>query len=239
MRRFAVSTVSKLCLAVVAGVLGSLPCTSYATRLIFEQSNGFALSSTHLDSNAGPNYGDRVTGALQDGYQYDLTGGTTPAIVARYGAGTVSDFSGWPSNYGDLVNVIYLNSSPKIVDVKFTADPGSTVRLHSFQMAGWSQADYTINSVKVLNESNAELYSQLNVLVEGNGVGPAHTDFSFGSPLVGQAITIRIDATNLSTLSFANIGLDNVVISQVPEPAGIALLLCGALVLAIRRQMVR
>jgi hypothetical protein len=204
----------------------------YATRLIFEQSGGFALNFTDLDSSAGPNYGDRVTGALQDGYQYDLTAGPTPAIVARYGTGTTSDFSGWPTNYGDLADVIYANSSPKVVDVKFTADPGFAVRLHSLQMAGWQQADYTINSVKVLDETSAELYSQLNVLVEGNTVGPRHTDFNFGSPLVGQAITIRIDATNLSIGSFANIGLDNVVISQVPEPTGIALLLCGGMLLA-------
>jgi hypothetical protein len=67
MRCFAVASVSKLCLAIVAGVIGSLPCTSYATLLIFEQSGGFALNFPHLDSNAGPNYGDRVTGAVQDG----------------------------------------------------------------------------------------------------------------------------------------------------------------------------
>jgi hypothetical protein len=239
MRRFAVGSVSKLCLAAVAGVVGSLPSTSHATRLIFEQSNGFSLNSTHLDSSAGPNYGDRVTSTVQDGYQYDLTAGPTPAIVARYGTGTTSDFSGWPISYSDLVNVIYPHSSPKVVDVKFTADPGFNVALHSFQMAGWPNADYTINSVKVLNEASVELYSQVNVLVEGNGVGAPHTDFNFGSPLVGQEITIRIDATNLSIGSFANIGLDNVVISQVPEPTGISLLLGGALVLAIRRQLVR
>ena len=146
--------------------------------------------------------------------------GPTPAIVARYGTGTVSDFNGWPNDFGDLVNVIYLNSSSiKVIDFKLTADPGSAVGLHSFQMAAWTH-DYAIVSVKVLNESNAQLYSQGNVFIQGDAVGPPHTDFIFGSPLVGQSITIRIDATNLGP-SFVNIGLDNVVFSQVPEPASI------------------
>jgi hypothetical protein len=223
--------------ALLATVAVSLmPCASYATRLIFEQSNGIALNSTHLDANLNPNYGDRVTNTPQDGYNYDLTAGPTPAIVARYGTGTTSDFKGWPGDYGDLVNVIYPyypSITVKVIDFKLTADPGSAVGLHSFQMAAWTH-DYAIVSVKVLNESNAQLYSQGNVLIQGDAVGPRHTDFNFGSPLVGQSLTIRIDATNLGP-AFVNIGLDNVVFSQVPEPASIVLLLFGCLGIAFVR----
>jgi hypothetical protein len=240
MKRFAFkfSSLPIFYAVLAAGAIGSMPRASHATRLIFEQSNGFALNSTYLDSNLNPNYGDRVTAAQQDGYNYDLTAGPTPGIVARYGTGTTSDFSGWPGDYGDLVNVIYLNALPKVVDLKFTADPGFAVGLQSFQMAGWSHADYTINSVKVLDQSNTELYSQSNVLVQGNAVGPPHTDFVFGSPLIGQSITIRIDATNLGG-SFQNIGLDNVLISQLPEPASSVLLVVGALPLTLRRRSAR
>ncbi|REJ97930.1 MAG: hypothetical protein DWQ35_01090 [Planctomycetota bacterium] len=188
------------------------------TVLLFERSNGFRLVSSSI-----PDYGDRVTATVQNGFRY---GGeaNTPNVVASYRDQT----SAWSTSYGDLINVIYTSAADGILEATLTADPGYRVALHSFDLAGWNRTDYTINSVAVLNEANQPLYFQSNVLVQGDANGPQHTTFNFVD-LVAPAITIRFDAANIMTgFGAQNIGLDNVRFSQVPEPSAGLIALLGA-----------
>lgn len=165
----------------------------------------------------GVNYGDRLPG--------------TPNVVVDFDP--ASDISTWTTAYGDLTGVIYRESEGAgILTITFTADPGFLVTLTSFELAGWPNADYTINSVQVLS-GTTPLFSQSNVLIQGDASGPGHTTFSFAMPLSAQTLTIRFDASNLGGNS-DNIGIDNVVFGQlqqqpepVPEPATMLLLGSG------------
>lgn len=188
------------------------------TVLIFEDDNGIWLSESDM-----PTYGDRVTSNTQDGFLY---GGAadTPNVVADFTDGT----EGWPSSYGDLSDVIF-SPSGTVLEMTLTADPGFRVLLHAFDLAGWLRTDYVINSVEVLGGQGQSLFFQANVLVQGDANGPQHTSFNF-APLSSGAITIRVDATNVTTgFGSENVGLDNVRFSQVPEPATATLALCGLL----------
>jgi hypothetical protein len=187
------------------------------TVLLFENSSGQSFGVIPQD------YGDRVTASVQSGYHY---GGTadTPKIVVDYVAA-----NGWPSNYGDLTNVAYPATSSSILSVKLSADPGYRVALQSFDLAGWPSTDYTINSVQVRDGNGFVLFSQSNLLVEGDSVGPRHTTLSF-APLIAPTLQVSIDATNITAAFGAeNVGLDNLRFSQVPEPASVSLLLMGSL----------
>jgi hypothetical protein len=94
------------------------------TILLFEDTNGLWLSTPS-------GYGNRVTATSQGGFHY---GGTanTPNVVLAYGANTY----GWPTQYGDLNNVIYTADFSGVLQATLTADPGYQVVLQSFDLAG-------------------------------------------------------------------------------------------------------
>jgi Ca2+-binding RTX toxin-like protein len=185
----------------------------------------------HADLNAG--YGDRVNGTTQNAvapgsgvWRYSTTEGVTPKIVTSFGplSGSSAQLNPWGTGYGDLKNVIYGTSGK--MEVTLTADSGYTARLHSFDLAGWPNQDYTIKSVQVFR-GTTKVYESLNKKIEGDTTGARHTTISFATPLVGQSLKIVVDAT---TAGGANIGLDNVRFSQ-SLAAGTAVLTSGVLTL--------
>jgi hypothetical protein len=121
--------------------------------------------------------------------------------------------------------------------ITLVADSGYAVRLHSLELGGWFQADYTINALEVWSD-DVMVWVQRDFLVQGSMA--AETDVGYSSqafevPVVGSAITIVIDSANLGRAA-DNIGVDNVAFSQValgvsvPEPAGLGgLMLLGVL----------
>ena len=198
-----------------------------ATILTFEPLT--SVTSTPIDQD----YGDSVTSTSQGGFTYGEAGeGFTPNVVADY-----QPAFRWPDNYGDLVDVLFVLQDVGLFSMTLTADPGFQVLLYDFDMAGFPQADYTINSVHVLDETDTLLFNQASAFIAGSG--GSHTDFDFASPLVGQALTISFDSRNLlGDLSADNIGIDNIrfgqcVIGQcvsgasVPEPTTLLLLGLG------------
>jgi hypothetical protein len=89
--------------------------------------------------------------------------------------------------------------------------------LNFFDLGGWPDTDYTINSVSV-NNGSSDVFSQSSVAIEGDS---GHSSFNFGSsPLIASQLKIRFDSTNLST-GADNIGIDNVQFSQQASSAAV------------------
>jgi hypothetical protein len=131
------------------------------------------------------------------------------------------------------------------MNILFTADPGFTVQVYGFDLGGWPSADYTIAGVSVF-DGGTTLFSQSNVLVEGNASGPRHTSFEFAVPLAGSQLLVQVDYSNLPGNQQDNIGIDNVRFGQspppgpgpvpVPEPSTGLLLAISLAGLALRRR---
>jgi hypothetical protein len=223
-----------ICLGSVLAVSAfCAPPIAHATVLTFER-----VSSDFNNSAALPaTYGDRVAATEQDDFRYGTAFGFTPNIVADYLGGPLT----WTTDYGDLLNVIYQTSGQPFLELSLAADPGYLVELQSFDLGGWADTTYTINSVSVLDGLDNVLFTQANATVLGDG-GNQHSSFVFTTPLTAPTLRIRFDATNLaSTGTDDNIGLDNVAFSQIaviPEPSTYALLVGLACLAAraLRRQ---
>lgn len=142
------------------------------------------------------------------------------------------------TGYGDLVNVVRTEgpgvAGAASLSVVLSAAPGFAVDLYGFDLAGWNQADYTIAAVEVLADVQA-LFSDTDVLVEGDLSGPGHTAFAFDPPLRAEELTVRLDLSNIDPNLRDNVGIDNVRFGQfprpAPEPGGTLLLLLGGTVL--------
>ncbi|HSV15053.1 MAG TPA: SdrD B-like domain-containing protein [Tepidisphaeraceae bacterium] len=176
------------------------------TVLLFQPATGAFADYQPLPQT----YGDRVTAATQNGFKYGTAGGTTPKVLASYGTST-GTIETWPTAYGDLPAVAFAAPSGQKFEMKLTADSGFNVTLASFDMASFASADYTINSVSVVDSSGKTLFSKSNVKIFG-GTAPHHTHFAFTTPLKGQGLTIRFDPSNQGGW---NVGIDNVQFSQV------------------------
>jgi Ca2+-binding RTX toxin-like protein len=144
-------------------------------------------------------YGDRITTGTQP----------TQQVTVNYGTETVPVFT-WDTGYGDLTNVAYAGAAAGgILEVKLVADLGFLVLLESFDLAAKGGADRTIKSVQIFNGHDALLYSQDNVVIQGDGNGPEHTDFPLGA-VAGRVVRIRIDVSNLPVGERDRIGIDNI-----------------------------
>lgn len=204
---------------------------SQATILLFDQARnvtGTTVVPISSGSAVPQDYGDNVTGAVVDvsGGQYTYGNGGegyTPNVTVEYFSATSVNM--WIAGYGDLTNVILAHAplspggvAPGALNVRLTAEPGYLVELYSFDLAGWSNTDYTIDAVNILGDGSL-LYSSTNVLVEGNAGGPLHTSFDFSSPLTAVELLIEIDFSNLAAGIQDNIGMDNIRFGQIPPPS--------------------
>lgn len=214
-----------------AVAMGALAGESRATVLTFDQSRDAATQSIVVPTSAGArvqqDYGDRVTGSSMDvpggQFTYGNEGeGFTLNVVVDYFTG--SDVRLWTTQYGDLNNVVFARAplagapDPDMLNIRLTADPGFMAELYHFDLAGWANADYVINSVSVFSDA-ATLFSQSDVAVEGNFVGPRHSSFDFISPLSAAELLIQIDFSNLAGGMQDNIGIDNIRFGQFPRPS--------------------
>lgn len=218
-------------LAATAALAAGLAAgAAQATVLTFDVDN----SKPNVSVAMPQAYGDRVTAAVQGGASYGVGAeGFTGNVVVDYAGSPQTSLIRWPTAYGDLTNVLENETDgASYIDLTFTADAGFQVVLFGFDLAGWPSKDYALpGGVRVTSGANT-LFSQSNVLVQGDTIGPRHTAFDFGAGLTGQSLTLRIDLTGLANNS-DNIGLDNVRFGQVggpaavPEPATWALMILG------------
>lgn len=199
-----------------------------ATILTFDQARSAAAGNPVEPTVSGRNvpldYGDRVGAGVMDvpggQFTYGEAGeGYTPNVTTEFVSGAASPVgpgvSLWQDGYGDLVNVLFANTASDFLLVRLTADPGYQVGLFGFDLAGWPNADYLIDSISVFGDA-ALLFSQTDVLVEGDFSGPRHSAFSFAGGLFAGELLLRIDFSNLAGAQHDNIGLDNLRFAQTP-----------------------
>jgi hypothetical protein len=122
------------------------------------------------------------------------------------------------------------------LSVRLTAASGYEVDLYGFDLAGFG-ADYQIAGVSVTAGATT-LYSESNILIEGDQSGPRHTSFEFATPLTAPDLLLEVDLSNLAPGIQDNVAMDSIRFGQtpprvIPEPGAWLLLLLG-LVLAGR-----
>jgi hypothetical protein len=202
-----------------------LASTANASILTFDQIRQVGVVVPTISGNdLEDDYGDHITGSPMNvpGGQFTYGNGGegfTPNVTADFVAGNGTSLSLWRDRYGDLTNVAFGNNLSVSLNVQLTADPGYTVDLYHFDLAGWSLTDYTINAVRVISDAGT-IFSQDNVLVQGaNDGGLMHTAFDFAAPLSGSQLTIQIDHGNLAVGTQDNIGIDNIRFGQNPPAA--------------------
>jgi hypothetical protein len=228
-----------------------------ATILLFDQERGIGLDPPVLPAGSGgmlpADYGDNVTGAVMavpggfftygDGGE-GFTPDVTLDIFSAAATATDAGINLWQTGYGDLVNVIFTDgpgiAGAPLLSIRFTAAAGFAVDLYGFDLAGFG-VDYVIAGVSVLAGATT-LFSEANVLVHGDAVGPRHTSFAFATPLSAPELLLQVDLSNLASGIQDNVGLDSVRFGQtpprvVPEPGlALALAALGLAAQAARRR---
>lgn len=175
-------------------------------------------------------YGDFVNAANDGLGSYGLGNGYTPNVSVDYRTWKIStnsvvfnhlDF--WPTGFGGLTNVVYgVNGVDHFAELKLVPQAGFAVRLNSFDLAGYNQANHPNAQVRILDGvTNAVLvdYSPVTVLGSGGAISTFTPNLTHAGP-----ISIRFGYDNW------NIAIDNVNFDQitaVPEPEAYALMLAG------------
>lgn len=239
---------------VVLGLFVATPVPADATILLFDQERDAASQSIVGPTSSGgtvpADYGDHVTSPMMSVpggfFTYGEAGeGFTPNVSVDIfsAAATETDprVNLWQNGYGDLVNVIFgegpgIAGAP-LLSVRFTAATGYKVDLYGFDLAGFG-SDYTIAGVSVFAGATT-LFSEADVLVQGDPSGPRHTTFEFVQPLTAPELLLQLDFSNLPSGIQDNVALDNVRFGQnppgIPEPATHLLAVLGIAALVVRR----
>lgn len=241
-------------LAALAATAGIAPPPAGATILLFDEvrrSGSIVPTSGAGGDDLPEGYGDHVTGAAMavpgGFFTYGDGGeGFTPEVTIDIFTADATATDGrarlWPSDYGDLQNVVFGEGAgiggSSMLSVRLQATPGWEVDLYGFELAGWANTDYTIAGLSVLAGATT-LFAQSDVLVEGNFTGPRHTTFDFATPLSAQELLIQLDLSNLAQSIQDNIGIDSIRFGQtpppVPEPGTGLLVAVGLALVAVRR----
>ncbi len=198
-----------------------------ASVLIFDIS-GFN-DGDFLDEN----YGDRVTTTTSGNFTYGSTGGFTPNVEVAYNG--ADDLSLWTTGYNELTNVAYFEpESGAGYSITFTADPGYFVSLLSFNLGNFG-VSVTLPNLQVQNQLGDILFNQDDVVL--NSSSGSSSFFDLGTSATGAELTLFIDTTGLGGNS-DNVGIDNIVFSQVavPEPSSVLLAILGMSACFLRRR---
>jgi hypothetical protein len=240
--------------AVILAVLATSPVLAQATILLFDQQRDAGTQSTVVATASGgrvpADYGDQVTAAVMavpgGFFTYGEAGeGFTPDVTVDIfsAAATATDsrVNLWQTGYGDLVNVIFPEgpgtAGAPMLSVRFTASPGFAVDLYGFDLAGFG-SDYVVAGVSVFAGTTV-LFSEVNVLVQGDLSDPRHTNFVFTTPLSAPELLLQVDLSNLAPGIQDNVAMDSIRFGQtpppaVPEPVTALLLLAGLALVFLR-----
>jgi len=204
---------NQLILTLIACLLSAWP--AHATLLTFDIDGA-------ADRDPIPQaYGDGVTAIDMGAFHYGADGGFTPNVSISYASATGGDLNFWSDNFNDLTNVIHNDADPQDgFTITFTADPGFYVMLESLDMGNWTEA-MTVPGMDVQDGGGATLASYSSILLPKWDT-QSHVSFSPG--VQGETLILHVDTTGLGGNS-DNVGLDNILFSQVavPEPASLLL----------------
>jgi hypothetical protein len=194
----------------------SLICILTAsTECYADQINFNPLTLTLSNGAAIPNgYGS--TSDVQVSYRsFNSTTGTT----------VVSNLNFWGSGYGDLTTAAYGHYEGLTGEISLTALNGKTVRLESFDLAGWyAFAEIPNQTVKVVDGLGNTLvdYSPTSIATKG------HSTFS---PFLESTGTLSIQFCNTWNAAINNVNFSaydkRTQPDAVPEPATMLLLGSG------------
>lgn len=166
--------------------------------------------------NIPETYGDNVS-ALCDGVGcYGKGNGFTPNITVEYRTLTVGGGSGgtlfnalglWPTNYGDLVNNAYPANPTSTGEISLVPEPGWSIRLNSFDLAGWPNRSYSNQPLRILDEDYNVLMELSPFFVPGQGRATVTPNLTHGGILriqFGNNWNIGIDNINFDQIAFAD-----------------------------------
>lgn len=198
----------------LAAIIGLAPCAGAASVLTFDHSTPVIDNSV-----INQDYGDRITStSMPGGFTYGVgSEGATPNVLVAY-----STSAGLPvvrsAGFGDLTNVLNTGSNNiSSLEIHLTADPGYLVRWHSFE-AALSGPSPGLNA-EILNAAGNELVTSTNFGPETVG----HSDFDTGEFALIADTGLRIIFEFPNTEFSGLLGIDNVVFSQMADPAPIPL----------------
>lgn len=132
------------------------------------------------------------------------------------------------TGFGDLAGVTYADNGWLI---NLTPDAGYQVKIHSFDLA-LAGADDAISLINIYDSSSAIVWSAGGTTVEGD----THTGFTPNyTGALGEALRIRVWNGDMA---LTDIALDNLLVSQIPEPATLSLVGMASLgILVVRRKL--
>jgi len=172
----------------------------------------FDIDGLPSGGNVPQDYGDNVNGPTNGTYSYGGSGLYTPLVTTDYGPGT-ADLEVRNEGYGGLRNVVQDDDEHGIIEVTLDADDYYRVKLFGFDLAARGStfpSNPVLNSVSVLDYWGDAVFVASNVLIHRE----YREQFDFAAaPVMGRALTVRIDASNLGADSDA-IGLDNIRFGQ-------------------------
>jgi hypothetical protein len=183
----------------------------------------FDFDTSFAGSRIPATYGNRVTSFYENGFSYGGDGSFTPNVSVD--ASNLGNNLLWPSNYGDLQNVLFTYSRSSSLAVFFYADSAYWVELVSFDLAGWPNTDYPtnfieINGLRVIGDDVTRTqYRRNNVYIEGDFVGNRRTTIE-PEGIYGNWFILNINTAPY----YENIGIDNIrfrqFVAPVPAPPG-------------------
>lgn len=185
------------------------------------------------------NYGDRVSSATTNGYNYGEGFGFTPNVIVEFDPdGSAAQYNTW-TGYAGLDRALGHNNFDVPGEIRLLPDPGFNVVLHGFDIGVW-QRDFPGSRIRVFSfdDATTALFDTGVTTLLLRPTGPSgpidNYSFTFAPGLVSSA-GLRIVIQDLGDLA-----IDNLSFSQtaVPVPAALPLFACalGGLVVTRRRR---
>jgi hypothetical protein len=172
--------------------------------------------------------------AIPAGYGSTVDVAVTYSTLKTFGGAISSgniDF--WNAGYGNLPTAGFQATNGLVGDITLTPLNGTTLTLNDFTMAGYYFTDKPLQTVEVLDASNAVLFA-FNGTIPGCCLATGGSSMVF-SPNLSSSGPLSIEWGTDWNAGINYVNFNNTV-SSVPEPATLSLLAAGLCGLAAARR---